>query len=260
MEKVYYYSDELNDEFSGVTRKTVTVDQNYVYRPKSFLWNFFAFIMYRIIMTPVAYFYCKLKFHLKIVNKKVLKLARDENGKKQSFFFYGNHTQIPGDGYIPNVITCPTDCGIIVNADNISLPGTQNFMKMIGAVPIPNQLAGMRNFTAYLNKLASTKKAVVIYPEAHIWPYYTKIRPFKSDSFRFPISYGLKTFCFTVTYQRRKNSTKPNITVFVDGPFEADKTLSKKQAIEDLRNKVYNCMVERSVNSTYEYVKYVEKK
>ena len=254
--EVRYYSDEKNDEFSGVTRKTVTVDQNYVYRPKNFFWNLIAFILYRIIMTPIAWFYVKLKFHFKVVNRRVLKHACDANGKKQSFYLFANHTQIPGDGYMPSMITFPTECAVVVNADNISLPGTQTFMKMIGAVPLPNKIAGMRGFMEYLTRLAGQKKCIVIYPEAHIWPYYTKIRPFSSDSFRFPITYGLKTFCFTVTYQKRRFSDKPNITAYVDGPFEADSSLPKKEAIEQLRNTVYNTMVERSKNSTYEYIHY----
>lgn len=251
--KVFYYKDELNDEFSGITRNTIVIDKNYKYIRKNFLYKFIAFVIYRIIVMPFAYFYMKIKFHMKVENKKVLQSA-----KKESYFMYGNHTQLPGDGFIPNILNYPKHNAVVVNADNVSLPGTQNLMMMLGAIPIPNHLSGMRNFMDCISQNVKAKKSIVIYPEAHIWPYYTGIRNFKSDSFKFPVMYDKKTFSFTVTYQKRKFGEKPNITVFVDGPFVAPKDLSKKEREEYLRNCVYDAMVERSKESTYCFYKYVK--
>ena len=97
-----------------------------------------------------------------------------------------------------------------------------------------------------------------MFPEAHIWPYYTKIRPFKSVSFQYPIKFNKPTFCVTNTYQKRKNN-KVQIVSYVDGPFFPDEGLTKKEAKENLRNKVYEQMVERSKNSNVEVVKYIKK-
>ncbi|AEE15926.1 1-acyl-sn-glycerol-3-phosphate acyltransferase [Treponema brennaborense] len=249
--ETFYYTDELNDEFSGIKRNTVTVDHSYTYLHTDFRWKILSFIVYRIVMTPIAYLYLKCKFHLRIENRQVLK-----QGKKESYFLIGNHTQVPGDGYIPTVLTFPKKDAVIVNADNVSLPGTQTFMAMIGAVPLPNRLSGMRNFMTYMKYLAEDNQGIAIYPEAHIWPYYTGIRPFKSDAFRYPILFGKKVFCFTTTYRKRKFGRKPAITVYVDGPFEADSSVGKKEAEQKLRDQVYNIMVERSKNSTYEYIIY----
>ena len=251
--KVFHYRDELNDEFSGIKRKTILVDKNYKYIRNSFFYNFFAFIVYRLIVVPFGFVYMKVKFRLKVKNKKVLK-----SSKKESYFMYGNHTQIPGDGFIPNIVNFPKHNAVVVNADNVSLSGTQNFMMMLGAIPIPNHFSGMRKFMECISYQLENKKSVVIFPEAHVWPFYTKIRTFPSDSFKFPIMYNKKTFAFTVTYQQRKNKDKPNVTVFVDGPFYAPRDLSKKEREEYLRNVVYDTMVERSKNSTYSFHEYVK--
>lgn len=251
--KIFYYKDELNDEFSGVTRNTILVDKNYKYIRKNFLYKVAAFVVYRIIVMPFAYLYMKIKFHMKIENKEVLKSA-----KKESYFMYGNHTQLPGDGFIPNVLNYPKHNAVVVNADNVSFPGTQVLMMMLGATPIPNHFSGMRNFMDCISYNVKSNKGIVIYPEAHIWPYYTGIRNFKSDSFKFPVIYDKKTFAFTVTYQQRKNSEKANITVYVDGPFVAPKDLSKKERELYLRNVVYDTMVERSKESTYSVHEYVK--
>ena len=60
----------------------------------------------------------------------------------------------------------------------------------------------------------------------------------------------------TTTYYKRKFGKKPGIIVYVDGPFNVDENLNKKEKQEKLFNQIYQCMENRSKNSTYEYVKY----
>ena len=249
--KEYVYYDELNDEFSGIIRDTIKIDENYKYWHNGLLWKVGSFFLYRIIMTPVAFLYIKLKFHIRFVNKKVL----HKHGKN-GFFLYGNHTQVPGDGYIPTVLTFPKRDYVIVNADNVSLKGTRTFMEMIGAYPIPSTIGGMKNFMKGLKKHADAKKGIVIYPEAHIWPYYTDIRPFGQATFAYPVLFKKPVFCFTVTYQKMKFIQSPRITVYVDGPFVTDSTLTNKEAESKVRDQVFYCMKERSKNSTYQYLSY----
>lgn len=249
---ILYYSDELNDEFSGIVRKTIIVDDAYRYRHGR-LWRAVAWVLYRIIMTPVAYFYMKLCFCMKIVGRG--KLRRHKGG---GYFLYGNHTQIPGDGFMPTCITFPKRDIVMVNADNVSLYGTKNFMEMIGALPLPNRPSGMAHFIETLGRHLKKGRCIVIYPEAHIWPYYTKIRPFTEASFRYPAMYDKPVYCFTVTYKKGRRG-RTNIVVYVDGPFYPPKDTNARQAAKRLREEVYNAMSARSRNSTYERIQYVKK-
>lgn len=253
-EETIYYKDELNDEFSGVTRTPIRVDSKYRYIHKNPIWIVISFFVYRIIMTPIAFLYMKCKFHIRIYNRKILKAAR-----KTGYFMYGNHTMLPGDGYIPTLMTFPKKDIVVVNADNVSLRGTKTFMEMIGAYPIPNDLSGMPHFMDGLKYYTSCNKSLVIYPEAHIWPYYTKIRPFKDGSFAYPIIFHKPVYSFTVTYQKRKRGNKPRVSVYIDGPFQVDASLNRREAQKMLRNEVYNKMVEQSKHSTYEAIKYRRK-
>ena len=97
---------------------------------------------------------------------------------------------------------------------------------------------------------------LVIYPEAHVWPYYTGIRPFPSVSFVYPVRENTPVYCMTTTYQQRRGGSKPRATVFLDGPFypETEGTLSERA--EKLRQKVYDCMVARSQYSNCQYIRY----
>ena len=130
--------------------------------------------------------------------------------------------------------------------------------EMLGGVPIPTTRRGMRGFCDAVARHAEKNHCVVIYPEAHIWPYYTKIRPFKDVSFRYPVEENKPVFCFTTTYQKRKFSKLPKVTVYIDGPFFPDENLSLKDNRKKLRDLVYETMLERSKNSTYEYVHYIK--
>ena len=99
----------------------------------------------------------------------------------------------------------------------------------------------------------------MIYPEAHIWPFYTKIRPFPDASFKYPVQYKTPVFCFTNIYQKRRFSKNPRMLTYIDGPFFPDESLSLKEQRKDLRDRVYNTMVERSKLNNIEIIKYIKK-
>lgn len=85
--KVYYYDNELEDEFSGIKRNTITVDENYRYSHGR-LWKVAAWVLYHIIMTPVAFIYMKLRFCMRIEGKDKLCGLRDGgDGRCRSAFF-----------------------------------------------------------------------------------------------------------------------------------------------------------------------------
>lgn len=249
-----YYTDELNDEFSTAQIDAIPIDEHYDYGCNSIWWRFRHFMFYRIFATPIAVVFLKLKYAHKIVNRKVVRGFR-----KQSFFVFGNHTNPMADALIPTFTSWPKHTYVIVHANNVSIKGLGQGAKFLGAVPLPDNLAATRNFMNILKLRVETHKSICIYPEAHIWPYYTKIRPFSDVSFRYPVQYKTPVFCFTNTYQKRRFSKNPQLVTYVDGPFYADETLGPKEQRLDLRNKVYNVMCERSKNSNVELIHYVKK-
>ena len=252
--RVVYYTDPLNDDFSGVgERPKVEIGGNYPYIRKNIFYKIAAFIVYRVFVTPFAYFFCKLKFRIKIEGREKLKPF-----KKDGFYMYGNHTQIPGDGFIPNIITFPQKTHIIVSPDNVALRGTRTLMMMLGAMPTPTNLKGFGAFEKAIAQRIKEKCAIVVYPEAHIWPYYTGIRPFVSTSFRYPAKDGKVAFAFTVTYHSSKKG-KPRIVVYIDGPFYSDEENARARE-KDLRNKVYDAMCARAyTEDNYTFVEYIKK-
>ena len=255
MNKTIYYEDELNDEFSKSSIEPRIIDENYKYVHKNPLWNLCSFVLQNILSVPIKILYAKIKFRIKYIGKEKIKPYKNEG-----YFIYGNHTQPFADTFIPSIPMYPKRNFLIVNPVNISLKGTGTLVEMLGAMPIPSNKSAMKNFLEAIKQKTNKGYAITIYPEAHIWPYYTKIRPFKDVSFKYPIQLKKPAFCITNTYQSYgKNNKKIRIVSYIDGPFYPNKELTLKEQQKELRNKIYNCMEERRENSNIEHIKYIKK-
>ncbi len=253
--KTIYYEDELNDEFSEAKIIPRKIDENYKYIHKNIIWNTCAFLVQNVLSIPIKYLYAKIKFKVKYMGKEKLKQY-----KKEGYFIYGNHTQSFADTFLISNAVFPKINYLIVNPENVSMKFLNTLVEMLGAIPIPSNKEAMKNFLETIEKRINKGYSITIFPEAHIWPYYTKIRPFKSVSFKYPIKLQKPAFCMTNTYQSYgKNKDKVKIVSYIDGPFFPDKNLSMKEQQENLRNKIYNAMMERSKNSNIEVIKYVRK-
>ena len=72
-QKIIYYKDELNDEFSKAKIKPRVIDENYIYIHKNPLWNIASFLVQNVFSVPIKVLYSKFKFRIKYVGKQKLK-------------------------------------------------------------------------------------------------------------------------------------------------------------------------------------------
>ena len=248
-----YYSSE-NSEVVNFNSKPILIDENYKYITKNPFQKFFAWFTYRFFAFPFSFITFKLLKKVKFHNTKILK-----NFKKGGYFIYANHTNQFCDGFCPALLCFPKKPYIIVNSSNISIPIIGKFNKLWGAIPLPNNLISTKNFYSAIEYVLNKNNPILIYPEAHLWPYYTKIRNFSSTPFRFPVKYNKPVFTFTTVYKLKKFGRKPKIEIYVDGPFFYNKSLPEKFAQAELKNKIYEKLKERSMLSNYEYLNYIKK-
>ena len=252
--KVIYYEDELHDEFSTAVIKAKRIDGDYVYDRRGPFYAVARFFWYRMIATPAAFLYAKIALRQSSVGKEKLKPFR-----KQGFYIYGNHTQDIGDPFTPNVFGFPKNVSFIVHANNVSMPVLGRINPYLGAIPLPDNLEAFKNFRNCVNGRIEKGDMLVIYPEAHIWPYYTKIRNFPDDSFGYPSKTDTPVFCFVNTYQSRGEGKKPRMVTYIDGPFYPDMSVSLKERRKKLRDEVYETMCRRAENSNIEVIRYIRK-
>lgn len=252
--KTVYYTDERNDEFADDNITPRVIDENYCYVDTRLRWKFGRFVAYRLVAMPIAYLYCKLFLHSSFRNRHLLKQV-----KGKGCFVYGNHTQQIGDPFIPNILLFPRSVYVIVHPNNVSMPVLGKFTPYLGALPLPSNLKAMRNFREAIRTRVEEGNVMVIYPEAHIWPYYTGIRDFPATSMKYPVELDSPCFAMTTTYRRRRFGRKPRCVTYLDGPFYPDPQLPPKSRAQALRDEIYGAMVARSRESDCEYIRYTKK-
>lgn len=226
--------------------------------PEGYEWiktNFFEKLLSAIIYTAAVIFaqiYCRLFLHARIKNREVIKQAI-----KDGAFVYANHTQPLGDVFTPALVLFPNRIYTIVSPANLAIPVIGKILPYLGALPIPSALHEMRKFNEAVEKRVNDGHCVIVYPEAHVWEYYTGIRPFPTTSFNYPIKYNKAAYSLTVTYQKRGNGKgRPKMVIYADGPFFPDNSVPPREKAANLRDQVFERMAERSQNSNVEYIRY----
>ncbi|MCR5652923.1 MAG: 1-acyl-sn-glycerol-3-phosphate acyltransferase [Ruminococcus sp.] len=257
MKRVYYYSDEVNDDFASTNGKinSDVVNGAYRYSHSSIGWKTSVFFAYRIFATPLVWLYTKIWLGVRVKNRKALK-------KVKGCFVYMNHTQNIADAFIPTISAFPKRAYIVTGPETVSIKGIRVLVALLGAIPLPSALSACRNFEQKLKEATDEKAAVYIFPEAHIWPYCSFIRNFPDKSFSYPCRTGSPVVAAVTVYRQRKVLKKfhPHITVYFSEPFYPDSSLPEKQARKKLRDEAYAFMSRTAKeHNSFEYVKYVYK-
>ena len=255
--KIVYYEDALKDDFANNGLKGKAVNSDFPFVIKNPFWAILEFITYRIIATPLIFLIAKIGFGLKIKNRKALRGL-----KGTGYYIYGNHTQSMMDAYTPSLITFPKHTHIITGPEAVSVPVLKTAVQLLGGIPLPGTPSGFRPFLEALRFRTSRKRVIAIYPEAHIWPWYTGIRPFPDGSFAYPVKENLPVVAYVTTYRQRKvfKNLPPLITVTLSDPFYCDTSLSPREAKKELRDKVYEFMCKTADNpENYAYIEYKSK-
>ena len=252
--KTVQYTNEISDDFAGTNIQTKTVGDSFRYCGQTPLWHAVGAILYRLVATPVAWTVCHVCFRVRVENRKALRALRGKG-----YFLYANHTQALHDAFEPSLVSFPKKCHIITSADAVSIPFLRNLVLMFGALPLPGTIRACRNFRAALDNAILQKRAVMIYPEAHIWPYYTGVRNFPDDSFAYPVRLNAPVVAMAVKYRERRifRNRHPFITVVLSDPIYPDKSLSPAEARKELRNTVYHFLQKTlCVPDNAEYIHY----
>ena len=210
------------------------------------------------LLYPAVLFYsfCYQKFYARvsIANRKVLKKA-----KKCGYYLFSSHTQVFGDVVNHFVTTFPKHPYLICSSANLGVAIIGKILPFAGALPIPNSIEQLKELNEAIRTRISQGKVIVTYPEAHVWPWYTGIRPMSSAAFHFPISIEAPVFVATTTYQKTKFRKKPKTTIYIDGPIIIPDNLTRKEKILFMKEAVQQTMQNRAKLSTYKYIEYIPK-
>ena len=247
--KIRYY-DSYTDDFVKTRNQDYELKENYKWIHNNIFYKIFSYILYYTFLL-FSLLYIKIVYRVSYKNRKVLK------GYK-SYFMFSNHTLPFGDAIIPLITNFPNRPYYVADKANLGIPILGKLLPMLGILPIPNTVHKMQSFVDSVNYQIEHNHPIIIYPEAHVWPYNTFIREFPKTSFNFPVSLNVPSFTSTTTFQKSKIFKKPKVVIYIDGPFYPDKNLTKKEQISNLHCKIYNNLVSNSQHSNQDYIKYVK--
>ena len=258
-ERVFYYASEEDDPIKTdeqERKEKVLLPEGYEFIPKNLFVRLYSAILFRGFKV-FARFYAKFYLHMDVKGREKFKKARGKG-----YVIYANHTNPFHDAFSPALVA-DRRIFTIISPVNLKLPGIGKYLPMIGGIPLGTNPDEKKAMNEAVDKRLKQKKCLVIYPEAHVWPYYTKIRKFPAGdkSFKYPVRNGLPIFTMTTTYHKSKvkGQERPDMTVYVDGPFYPDSKLSEDENRAKLAQEAYDSMVKWSKKSSYEYFDYKKK-
>jgi len=256
-ERVFYYASEEDDPIKTdeqEKKKEVRLPEGYEFIPKNLFVRMYSAVLFRVFKLFGQYYergYWQAKFY----GREKLKQA-----KGKGYVIYANHTNPFHDVFGP-ALAADRRIFTIISPVNLKIPGIGKVLPYIGGLPLGKTVEEKKAFNDAVDERLRQKKCLVIYPEAHVWPYATKIRKFPAGdkSFKYAVRNNLPIFTMTTTYHKRKNKKRgelPRMDVYIDGPFWPDLEKSDNENREMLAQKAYDSMVKYSKNNSYEYFQY----
>ncbi|MFC6181246.1 lysophospholipid acyltransferase family protein [Lactiplantibacillus daowaiensis] len=176
--------------------------------------------------------------------------------RQTSYCLYGNHTQPTGDVLLPLKVGGAQHFNAMISPANLGIPVIGRLLPLVGGLPVPQQRQQMGPFLKAMRTCLKMGQFITIYPEAHVWPYYTGVRPFVPGSFHIAAETQVPVYVMTTTYQASRWHRRPRLTVYIDGPIQAPSGLTRKQRQQVLQTEVCAWMTRRTQASTYTYVHY----
>ena len=256
-ERVFYYTSEEDDPIKTDEQEKkieVGLPEGYEFIPKNVFVRIWSAILYRVFWIFGQWYerhYWQAKFYGR---EKLMK------AKGKGYVIYANHTNPFHDVFGP-AVAADRRIFTIISPVNLKVPGIGKFFLFFGGMPLGKTKAEKKAFHEAIDKRLAQKKCVVIYPEAHVWPYATNIRKFPAGdrSFVYASRNNLPIFTMTTTFHKRKKRELPRMDVYLDGPFYPDPKKSEDENRAKLAKEAYDSMVKYSKKNTYEYYKYIKK-
>lgn len=260
--KIVFYSDPINDDFGTAHEHPKDTYKHFKFYRKGldrFWCDLFTFAFAMPIIKLIGFIH---GYRIKgLIN---LKRAR---WVKSGVFVYSNHVGI-FDVAFAVTIGMPKRVNFVGYDDALTIPVAKHLVRPLGFIPTPRNPLDLLKFQEVLKFYSAThKEAIVIYPEAHLWPEYTGVRDFKRTSFRYPAKFNQPVL--PIYFARRKKrglyrlKRKNPVTMYVGELIYPKEELNEKENAKYLGDSCYNFMKHICdtipQDSTYEYV-YIDKR
>ncbi len=243
--------------YKPVYDRNVVVDANYPYLNNSLKYRFFNWSMWGLLL--------KFGLGLKLRIQMGLRFKGRENLKKYKDVLSGGAITIANHMYR---LDCPCVLLAVKAKHTTRIPmfapnfSTKDnfFLNVVGGVPIPPKEAGItaiKKFNEAFDEFHRRGYWFHIFPEAARWDFYKPLRPFQKGAFSMSYKYNMPLLPCVITYRERTGiyrlfgkKSLPLLQVEIGAPIIPDRTASRGQEVERLREEAHHTM-ERMAGITH---------
>ncbi len=215
------------------------ISDNYEFVNTSPLFLLFSNLLYTIAF-PILYIFNKLVFNFKVYGRQ--NILKVKTGK----ITISNHAHIM-DCTMIGLINYPYKTYFLSLKSNFKIPVVNIIIRLLNAIPIPDDFKNKRRFFNEVNDLLKSGKTLHIYPEASLWPYYTHLREFKEGAFRFAFDSNVPIIPMVYKFEKPNGiwkfiKKKPLVRLHILEPIYPDLSLSKDEAVSKLKKQAHDVM------------------
>ncbi len=237
--------DENEDIIHMYEPLELNIDEKYQYIKEGKVFTFFSNLLYYGVAFPVLTILNKIIYDLKIEGKENIK------DLKTGAISVSNHVLV-------------LDCTMIglafglkkvyftTRKGSFEIPVVRKLIKLLRAIPIPAKMSNKECFVKQLDEALKKGDIIHFYPEKALWPYYEKIRKFKSGAFDFAIRNNIPVIPMVIKFREPKGirkifKRKKDVTIKILEPiiYENQYDENRKECIENLKEQVHKAMEEK---------------
>lgn len=216
------------------------VSRNYRYINHNFIFKVFSNILYYFIAAPILFVLTKIIFDVKYESRENLKNI--QTGK----ITVCNHVNTL-DCCLMGLANLPEKLYFTSLESNFQIPVVRHLIKLLNTIPIPTKPSCKKDFIEAVDTLLQNGSTIHFYPEGSLWPYYKKIRNFKTGAFDFAVQNNVPIVPCIICYRkptgiRKLFKKKDCITVKILEPELPNTSLNKKESVIELKNRVHKKM------------------
>ena len=242
-----YTYPERSDEHMLELKRTreLYLDENYKYMPCGF-WFKISRALVAAVLHIIVFPLMRLTHGLRIHGRKNLKKHKKE--LKNGAITISNHVFMWDYLAVLKAIR-PHISYFPAWKPNLE-SGFQPFMRILGGMPIPEgDIHAMIAFKKGMDKVVTSGKWLHVFPEGSLWYFYPDIRPLKPAVFKYAVKYGKPLIPISMSFRPRKGLRRifckgPSVDLHISEPIYADKSLSPREAADELRARAYRIMQE----------------
>jgi len=255
--KVVLMPKDQNEDIFVAKNIDITLNYKKYYKRHNFLIRGWRTFIQFVIAKPLFWLYSKIFLGVKIVGKKNIKKI------KTGAVVVANHVHYMDWSMTSTFISKSHKTVVVSLKDNFKIPVARKLIEVYGCLPIPNTARANIDFNKCIDRKLKEKCFVHVFPEAALWPYYTKLRTFKNGAFHFAVRNSVPVINNIITFRKSKGLAKlirrkPRITLVVGEPQYIDENLERREQIKELENRVKGIMEKMVLDNPSEiYLKYI---